>query len=248
MRSLLVINPNTSESVTTLLRTHVQMAVGPHIEVQAVTARMGAPYISDEASYAIAAHAGLDVWAHALATGARPDAVLLGCFGDPGLHALRESSPVPVSGLAEAAFAQAAAYGRFAVVTGGERWRAMLLRLAQALGHGDALALVHTVAPTGAELAADPVAAQDLLAHACAHAARASGAKAVILGGAGLAGMAAQIAPKLEVPVIDSVVSGGLWARVATGSPGGGLRARAGFNMPLAGVSPELMALGPKPS
>jgi allantoin racemase len=35
------------------------------------------------------------------------------------------------------------------------------------LGFADALAGVHTVAPTGAQLAADPVAARALLAQAC---------------------------------------------------------------------------------
>ena len=100
MRRLLVINPNTSQSVSTLLQTHVQASAGLHVQVHTTTARFGAPYISDEAGYAVAAHAALDAWAHALATGPAPDAVLIGCFGDPGLLALRESSPVPVTGLA----------------------------------------------------------------------------------------------------------------------------------------------------
>jgi allantoin racemase len=62
---------------------------------------------------------------------------------------------------------KAARYGRFAVVTGGARWAPTLQRLAHTLGFADALAGVHTVAPTGAQLAADPVAARALLAQAC---------------------------------------------------------------------------------
>ncbi|MDZ4358307.1 MAG: aspartate/glutamate racemase family protein, partial [Variovorax sp.] len=97
MKRLLVINPNTSARVSALLQTHVQAAAGLHVQVRTVTARFGAPYIADEASYAVAAHAALDTWAAALASPEpRPDAVLIGCFGDPGLMALRESSPVPV--------------------------------------------------------------------------------------------------------------------------------------------------------
>src|SRR6186713_1445640 len=213
MRRLLVINPNTSASVSALLQTHVQAAAGLHVQVSTVTARFGAPYISDEAGYAVAAHAALDAWAAALA-GAKqaPDAVLIGCFGDPGLLALRESSPVPVTGLAEAAFIEAARHGRFAIVTGGERWGPMLQRLAQALGHAPSLAGIHTVAPTGAQLAADPAAARILLAQACRDAVRQLGAQAVILGGAGLAGMAAQLQPGLGVPLIDSVLAGARWA------------------------------------
>ena len=66
-RELLVINPNTSSAVTTLLREHVQAELGVQVRVRAVTARFGAPYIIDEASYAVAAHATLDAWAAALA-------------------------------------------------------------------------------------------------------------------------------------------------------------------------------------
>ena len=149
MKQLLVINPNTSASVSALLQTHVQAVAGPHVRVRTVTARFGAPYIADEASYAVAAHAGLDAWAAALAAPEPPpDAILIGCFGDPGLMALRESSPAPVTGLAEAAFIEAARHGRYAIVTGGERWRPMLSRLAGALGHTQTLAGIHTVTPT----------------------------------------------------------------------------------------------------
>ena len=131
MRQLLVINPNMSAHVSALLQRHVQGAAGSHVAVRTATARFGAPYIACEASYAVAAHAALDVWAHEIAQPQpAPDAVLIGCFGDPGLMALRESSPVPVTGLAEASFIEAARHGRFAIVTGGVRWGPMLQRLA----------------------------------------------------------------------------------------------------------------------
>jgi allantoin racemase len=243
MRRLLVINPNTSASVSALLQTHVQAAAGLHVQVSTVTARFGAPYISDEAGYAVAAHAALDAWAAALAApGAAPDAVLIGCFGDPGLLALRESSPVPVTGLAEAAFIEAARHGRFAIVTGGERWGPMLQRLAQALGHAPSLAGIHTVAPTGAQLAADPAAARTLLAQACRDAVRQLGAQAVILGGAGLAGMAAGLQPGVGVPLIDSVLAGAHWALRSHAPPP--QRGTPGFDVPWENLSPELTALG----
>ncbi|MFZ3117582.1 MAG: aspartate/glutamate racemase family protein, partial [Variovorax sp.] len=103
MPRLLVINPNTSASVTALLQQHVQKAVGAAVDVQSVTARFGAPYISSEATYAVANHSVIDAWAATVAKdGGKPDAVLIGCFGDPGLFALREGAGVPVGGLAEA--------------------------------------------------------------------------------------------------------------------------------------------------
>ena len=248
MRRLLVINPNTSASVTALLHQHVTATAGPEVQVQAVTARFGAPYIACEASYAVAGHATLDAWAAALAgraADAQPDAVLIGCFGDPGLLALRESSPVPVTGLAEGAFAAAARHGRFAIVTGGERWRPMLQRLADALGYGARLAGIYTVAPTGAELAADPLHARSLLRQACRHAAEQFRADSVVLGGAGLAGIAAAIQAGVEVPVIDSVVAG---ARHALALRVDAVPRKPGFSVPWSGVSPEMTGLGTPPA
>lgn len=242
MRQLLVINPNTSAGVSVLLQRHVQAAAGPQVQVRTATARFGAPYIACEASYAVASHAALDAWAAALADGPAPDAVLVGCFGDPGLMALRESSPVPVTGLAEASFITAASHGRFAIVTGGARWGPMLQRLAQALGHAQALAGIRTVAPTGAQLAADPMAAQALLARACGDAVREMGVQAVILGGAGLAGMARAIQPELEVPVIDSVEAGAHWA--LQGHAEAPERARPACDVAWERVSRELAVLG----
>lgn len=243
MRRLLVINPNTTASVTALLQHHVSAALGPTVKVQAVTARFGAPYIACEASCAVAGHATLDAWAAALAQRPQdpPDAVLIGCFGDPGLLALRESAGVPVTGLAEAAFAHAARHGRFAIVTGGARWKPMLQRLADALGFGPALAGIHTVAPTGAELAADPARARALLQQACRDAAREFNADAVVLGGAGLAGMAAAVQSGVDVPVIDSVLAG---ARHAMSLPAVSPPMAPGFGVAWSGLSPEMAALG----
>jgi len=243
MRQLLVINPNTSQPVSALLQRHVQAEAGPGVEVRTVTARFGASYIADEAGYAVAGHATLDAWATALARpGCCPDAVLIGCFGDPGLMALRESSPVPATGLAEASFADASSHGRFAIVTGGARWAPMLQRLAQALGQAQALTGIHTVAPNGAELAADVDAALVLVKNACLHAADHGGAQAVIIGGAGLAGMASAIQPGLNVPLIDSVAAGARWALRAHPPPP--QRQLAGFDVSWQNVSEEMAALG----
>ncbi len=216
-RQLLVINPNTTASVSALLQRHAQAAAGDGAAVRTVTATFGAPYITDECSYVEGAHAALAAWRQALAEGPAPDAVLIGCFGDPGLFALREASAAPVTGLAEGAFAQAATIGRFAVVTGGAAWGPMLRRLAQALGHSSTLIDVLTVAPTGAQLAAARQEAIALLAQACRQAAALPGVDCVVLGGAGLAGMAREVQPAVGVPVLDSVVAGATHAMALGG-------------------------------
>lgn len=209
MRELLVINPNTTPSVTRLLAQHAQTVAGADVHVTTLQARFGAPYISDETSYAVAGHATLDAYLqHTRNHHAAPSAVLIGCFGDPALCALQEISDAPVTGLAAASFLEAALQGPFAIVTGGERWPAMLTRLAHALGYADTLAGTYTVQATGAQLAADPVAAQVVLRDACLAALEKFQVNSLILGGAGLAGMAAELQHALPVPIIDSVQAG----------------------------------------
>ena len=242
VRKILLINPNTSVSVTNLLKRHVQGVVGPDVRVLASTARFGTPYIVDEASYAVAGHATLDAWAAALGEHGEPDSVLIGCFGDPGLMALRQSSPVPVTGLAEAAFIFAARHGRFAIVTGGQYWAPILERLAQSTGHAGSLAGIRTLVPTGAQLAADPVAARALVSKACMESVQQFGAQAIIIGGAALAGIAADIQHEVTVPVVDSVTAGATWALREHPSPP--VRINAGFDVPWINLSPELTALG----
>lgn len=242
-RKLLVINSNTSATITALLQKSAQVLAGPHISTRTVTARFGAPYIADEASYAVAAHATLDAWAAALSDGqAAPDRVLIGCFGDPGLAALRLCSPVQVTGLAEASFITAARLGRFAVVTGGRAWEPILLRLALSTGFGDQLATVHAVDLQGDQLAADRPQALRLLTQACNDVLERTDVQSVILGGAGVVGIAAEIQHAVAVPVIDSVHAGVGWA-LEQGSQKP-LRTAPGFDIPWQNLSAELMRMG----
>lgn len=216
--TILAINPNTTQAVTELLERNLR-AASPQIDWRMATARFGARYIVSEAAFAIASHAAIDAWANHCAGSC--DAVLLACFGDPGLFALRELSPVPVVGLAEASMhAAAQSAARFSIVTGGPRWQPMLERLAQALGFGAQLASVRATEITGAQAAADPDSAIAALAHACRAAQRDDGAATVILGGAGFAGLAARVAEVAALPVIDSVAAGAHAAeRLSRGAP-----------------------------
>jgi allantoin racemase len=203
---LLLINPNTTPTITDLVLREAKKVAAPGTELVAATGRFGAHYLASRAACAIAAHAALDAFAE---HGAGVHGVVLACFGDPGLAALKEIADVPVIGLAEAAIVQAALMGRrFAIVTGGERWGPMLEEFVAAQGLSDRLAGIRTVAPTGADIARDPDGSLALLAEACRTAARDDRAEVVILGGAGLAGLAPRIAPAVPVPLIDGVVAG----------------------------------------
>ena len=67
------------------------------------------------------------------------------------------------------------------------------------------LASVRTVAPTGADIARNPKAALALLAKGCTACVREDGADVVILGGAGLAGLAAKLKASVEAPLLDGL-------------------------------------------
>jgi allantoin racemase len=203
---ILVLNPNTSPEMTELVMRVLAPLVPADVTLKSATGRFGARYISSRSAGAIAGHAALDAFAE---HGGDCDAVYLACFGDPGLLALKEIASVPVVGMAEAACLQAAALGgRFSIVTGGERWGPILTEFTAALGLDGRLAAIETVAPTGGDIAADPDGSIALLAEACRRTVQRDGAQAVILGGAGLAGLAARVQPHVGVPVICSTVAG----------------------------------------
>jgi allantoin racemase len=206
MQNWLVINSNTSAAVTERLRQRVQRQLPMAVQCRCTTARFGAPYIDSEASYAVAAHAVLDSWQQAGSEAIQ--GYLVGCFGDPGVAALQELCAQPVVGLAEASFAEASRHGRFAIVTGGLRWAPMLRKLAQTLGYGEQLLGIHTLDANGAELAAQPLQACAQLRQACLALQQQHAVQAVILGGAGLTGLADCWAEQLPCRVIDSVDAG----------------------------------------
>ncbi|EYC51035.1 Asp/Glu racemase [Hylemonella gracilis str. Niagara R] len=233
MRELLLINPNTTTAITETLTALVRANSPANVNVHAVTAAFGAPYIADEVGYAVAGHAALQAWRQASAERATPlDGVIVGCFGDPGLFALREAANCPVTGLAEAALleavqlmdasSQSAGQGRCAIVTGGAAWGPMLRKLLPALAGGGRVAAIETVALSGAQLRADPAAAHALLLEACLKVRVDHGVEAIILGGAGLGGLAAVLQKRIDVPLIDSVLAAArqVWFAPPSGGQG----------------------------
>src|SRR5260370_20994634 len=82
---ILLINPNTTSAITDKVVAAAR-ALAPDVTFTGVTGRFGARYVASRAGYAIAGHAALDAWANARDA---HDAVILACFGDPGLDRLR---------------------------------------------------------------------------------------------------------------------------------------------------------------
>lgn len=194
---LLVINPNTSEPITAKLRALAEDEAGSAVRIDAVTARFGAPYISDRRGAVIAAHAVLDAAEAALEDGGTPDAVIIGCFGDPGLKALQETIACPVVGFAEAGLIAAAAEpGPFLVATNGAAWCDMLSELATLIGLSSR---IPTFLSIGDAAARDAELCRSLIMEE----AERTGAARVVLGGAGLIPILADVARGMALPLVD---------------------------------------------
>lgn len=208
---LLLLNGNTDPAITDLLAARAMAAIPrlglPAAEIVPATAPFGARYIATRAAVAVAGHAVLAALAdHVGADNPQGfGAAVIACFGEPGIEAARELLPIPVVGMAEASIAAALAIApRIALLTGGALWVPMLRDFCLVRGHGPDRVAVHGVAPTGDMIARDPDGAIALLAEAARAAVR-DGAGAVVLGGAGLAGLAPRVAPLVDVPVLDSL-------------------------------------------
>jgi Asp/Glu/hydantoin racemase len=197
---VLVLNANTNK----LMTDHAVAAahkLAPEIEFTGATGRFGSTHIGTRATYAIASHAAVDCYA---AQPEKYDAVILACFGDPGLGALRDIADVPVFALAESACSAANEMRQpFSIVTGGQRWVPMLKEYLTGLGLTKYLASIRVIESTGSQVLADPEGNLARLADACRIAASSDGAARIILGGAGLIGIAAQIADRVPVPLMD---------------------------------------------
>lgn len=236
---ILLINPNTTAPITARLVAAAQ-ARAPGVDFRGATGRFGAAYIATHSAYAIAGHAALDAFA---SEGDGCDAVLIACFGDPGVDAVRDIAGMPVLGMAEASILAASAGGaRVGIVTGGERWPAMLAAFAAARGLSERIAGIRAVTPDGGGIARDPDAALATLAEAAARCRDEDGAEIVILGGAGLIGLAERAGERLAMPVLCSFETA-LDATLGAARAGASHDDRAGLpSVPTTGLSDALAA------
>lgn len=201
----LCINPNTDPAMTAKVAGALRGFLPEGTELIEATGRFGAPYIAARATYAVGGHAALD----ALVRHANEpvDGVLMACFGEPALEALRDLAAVPVIGMAEAScLAAAREEGGFSIVTGGHAWRAMLGEFVTTIGLAGRMTSIRTTTLTGGDIFRAPDAAIEALL-AEIHHCQQDGAARVILGGAGLAGLADRLRPLSPLPIIDCVAA-----------------------------------------
>lgn len=203
MPTLLFYNPNSSTSVTEKILEVARRNVPDDTEVVGYTSPKGPSYIGSAPDLLEAAVAALD-WVKTEA--AKYDAVVLACFSDTGIAALRQAAPVPIVGLIETSVMAAQLLGkRFSIVTGGDEWRRLLPPMLNAIGQQSRLASIRALGQSGLQIMKNPEKACQVLAEATQSAFDDDGADVVILGGAALAGMDTAVQAAVSGMVIDSV-------------------------------------------
>ncbi|MES2282004.1 MAG: aspartate/glutamate racemase family protein [Pseudomonadota bacterium] len=191
---ILVINPNTTAAMTAHVASQLRLYLPDDTVILEKTATFGGPVIATQQAFATGSEAASMALADAAREGVVFDRVLLACFGDPGLEALRKLTPVPVTGLAEACMRHAENTGLpYAVVTSGAGWKTMLNQRFAQWGAGRLYCGTHVISVTGMEVFSDPMGAMPAVLEGIAAAKRA-GAQHIILGGVVLAGYKALMA------------------------------------------------------
>lgn len=200
---ILLLNPNTSQSVTDRIANAAMGVAGAHTELVTATAPRGVPYIATRAEAVIGGAVALEMLAE-MHTGV--DAAVIAAFGDPGLGGARELFPIPVIGLAEAGMLTACMLGkRFAIVTFSQSlepwyheciaWHGLRERCAGVRALGGSFRSISDVQDEK----------EALLVQLAQQAVDEDGADVVVLAGAPLAGLARRVRDRIPVPVVDCV-------------------------------------------
>lgn len=216
---LLLINPNSSAPMTAGIAEAARRIAGPGTEIVATQPSFGPASIEGHYDDVFGAAGVLEQLRQATTP---PDAVVIACFGDPGLDAAREATRAPVLGTAEAAFHVASMLATgFSVVTTMTRTCVIAEHLLLKYGferrcrgvHGTDIPVLALEEPDEAVVARIEARARDALAR--------DRSGAIVLGCAGMAGLCGTLQRRLGVPVIDGVAAA---VKLAEGLVGLGLR------------------------
>lgn len=201
--TIFVINPNSTQAVTDYIDLALEpfrFPGGPVIECD--TLRTGPPGIETQA-HVDGISEKLLAYFEQHPERARADAVVLACFSDPGFHALREVLPVPVYGSAECAYLTAAALAdRFGVISILSRSVPRHKRQVRLLG------LEHKLAEDlpieiGVVGLSDEAVTFARMREVGGTLKEKHGARAIVMGCAGMARYRARLEEALDLPVVD---------------------------------------------
>lgn len=202
---ILVVNPNTTATMTATAA-HAALSVAAQgTEIVAATSTMGPASIEGYYDEALAVPGLLIEIAKGEKAGAQ--AAIIACFDDTGLDAARAMANIPVIGICEAALATTAFIARrFTVVTTMERSRIPLEALVERYGMKDRCNVRAADIPVLS--LEDPNSnARDRLRTEISAALTEDRAEAIVLGCAGMADLAADLAREFGVPVVDGVAA-----------------------------------------
>ncbi|NTG50819.1 aspartate/glutamate racemase family protein [Agrobacterium rhizogenes] len=202
---LLLINPNTTTSMTEKAAVAARAVAATGTEIIAATSRMGPPSIEGYYDGALAVPGLLSELKEQRAAGY--DAAIISCFDDTGLEAARAFSDVPVLGLCESAVVTAGFLAqRFTIVTTLERSRVLIDNLVRHYGMGGR-AKVRASDIAVLELEDGAPEAIGKLRAEIERALDEDGAEAIVLGCAGMADLTRELQEIYGVPVIDGVAA-----------------------------------------
>lgn len=206
---ILVLNVNTSPSMTEEIAAAARAAAAPGTEIDARTPLFGTEAVDSVGESYLSAVGAMDFTARLLDAGTFDyDAVVLAGFGEHGKDALQEMLTVPVLDIAESAAHIAHLVGRrFSVVTTLARSIPAIEDRLMLAGLAAHCASVRACGLGTAEVDADPVAAVDAIVAEAAKAISEDGADVICLGCAGMAGVTEAISARLGVPAIDGVAA-----------------------------------------
>ncbi len=211
---LLIINPNSSATVTARIDAAAQAACQAGETITTICAA-GAPdlIVTPEDAHAAerAVTQTLSAWHQPV------DGVILASFGDTGLDAVRARTSVPVVGIAQSAYAMASVLGpRMSIVSFAPTMAEALRKTALSYGHGNRVAAMHMVEGASWD---DPGEIQYQLAPQllalCQKSAREDRVSSIVMGGGPLAGLAARLQSQVDVPLIDGTTAAIATLRVA---------------------------------
>jgi len=135
------------------------------------------------------------------------NAVIIGCFYDPGLREAREIVSIPVIGVAEATMHVAATLGhKFSIIVGRRKWIPKMESNVYLYGLGSKLASFRILNFTVPMMLREPEKLKEAVISEARKAVEEDGAEVIVLGCTGESGFMKEIIEKIGVPVLDPVV------------------------------------------
>ena len=201
---LLVVNPNTTRSMTDKIGAAARAAAASGTEIIAVNPDSGPPSIEGYYDEVFAIPGLIEEMRKA----GPVDATIIACFDDTGLDAARSFSPTPVIGIGEAAFHMAALIaGKFSAVTTLARSIPAIEHNLVRYGLASRCARVRAADVAVLELEIPGSAARGRISREIDRGIDEDSAEAIVLGCAGMADLAAELTREHGLPVIDGVAA-----------------------------------------